>query len=169
MSQVSEMVAAYRGARTRLWGNPPKVVAPLKKKSAPKPIEPPPSPPLPIARPAADLHSIPATMMIVRVQLAVARHFNIEGIEALLSTERRFQRIVFPRQIAMYLAKTITHQSLSVIGRRFGGMDHTTVMHAVRKVEALMAGDPQMAQTVEDLRRKIVGAPDQLYGIMAAG
>jgi chromosomal replication initiator protein len=61
--------------------------------------------------------------------------------------------VVRPRQIAMYLAKTLTLRSLPEIGRRFGGRDHTTVLHAVRKIEGLVGNDNMLAEEVELLKR----------------
>jgi chromosomal replication initiator protein len=63
--------------------------------------------------------------------------------------------IVRPRQVAMYLAKMMTPRSLPEIGRRFGGRDHTTVLHAVRKIEDQIGGDVKMAQEMELLKRLI--------------
>jgi chromosomal replication initiator protein len=60
---------------------------------------------------------------------------------------------VRPRQIAMYLAKTLTLRSLPEIGRRFGGRDHTTVLHAVRKIENLVGNDNGLADEIEILKR----------------
>ena len=60
-----------------------------------------------------------------------------------------------PRQVAMYLAKTLTLRSLPEIGRRFGGRDHTTVLHAVRKIEALVAKDVALSEEVESLKRQL--------------
>ncbi|WP_334175968.1 helix-turn-helix domain-containing protein, partial [Pseudoxanthobacter sp.] len=61
--------------------------------------------------------------------------------------------IVRPRQIAMYLAKTMTPRSLPEIGRQFGGRDHTTVLHAVRKIEELARTDSRTAEEIETLKR----------------
>jgi len=66
-----------------------------------------------------------------------------------LSSQRRTAKMVFARQVAMFMAKKLTSQSLPEIGRRFGGRDHTTVLHAVRKIERLVGTDPQLAATVE--------------------
>ena len=63
--------------------------------------------------------------------------------------------IVKPRQIAMFLAKTMTPRSFPEIGRRFGGRDHTTVLHAVRKIEDLLEKDNKLSQEVELLKRLI--------------
>jgi chromosomal replication initiator protein len=66
---------------------------------------------------------------------------------------KRQRTIARPRQIAMYLSKSLTTRSLPDIGRRFGGRDHTTIMHGVRKVEELRATDSQLAEDLELLRR----------------
>ena len=87
------------------------------------------------------------------IQKIVARHFNVSKND-LLST-RRTRVIVHPRQVSMYLAKQLTPRSLPEIGRRFGGRDHTTVLHAVRKIEGLLANDSKMTQEIELLKRLI--------------
>jgi chromosomal replication initiator protein len=63
--------------------------------------------------------------------------------------------VVRPRQVAMYLAKVLTLRSLPEIGRRFGGRDHTTVLHAVRKIEALAGNDNTLAEEIEVLKRQL--------------
>ncbi|MEZ5918881.1 MAG: helix-turn-helix domain-containing protein [Alphaproteobacteria bacterium] len=63
-----------------------------------------------------------------------------------MHSARRARNVARPRQVAMYLAKQLTARSLPEIGRKFGGRDHTTVMHAVRKIEELMEEDAQIAQ-----------------------
>mgnify|MGYP003314223877 FL=1 len=68
---------------------------------------------------------------------------------------RRSRVIARPRQVAMFLAKTLTSKSLPEIGRRFGGRDHTTVIHAVKKIEDLKHKDLQIAEEVEILRRML--------------
>ena len=70
-----------------------------------------------------------------------------------LLSSRRTANVVRPRQIAMYLAKTLTLRSLPEIGRRFGGRDHTTVLHAVRKIESLVGNDNVLAEEIELLKR----------------
>ncbi|TVQ59068.1 MAG: chromosomal replication initiator protein DnaA, partial [Rhodobacteraceae bacterium] len=72
-----------------------------------------------------------------------------------MTSARRARAVARPRQVAMYLSKTLTTKSLPDIGRRFGGRDHTTVMHAVRKIEQLVETDAQMAEDVELLRRML--------------
>lgn len=83
----------------------------------------------------------------------VADHYTLR-ISDLLSA-RRARQVARPRQVAMYLAKMLTSRSLPEIGRRFGGRDHTTVIHAVRKIEELRQSDSQIAEDVELLRRML--------------
>jgi chromosomal replication initiator protein len=70
-----------------------------------------------------------------------------------LLSSRRTANVVRPRQVAMYLAKILTLRSLPEIGRRFGGRDHTTVLHAVRKIETLAGNDSALADEIETLKR----------------
>ncbi len=89
------------------------------------------------------------------IQKQVAEHFNIRVAD--MSSARRSRAVARPRQVAMYLAKQLTARSLPEIGRKFGGRDHTTVMHAVRKIEELCAADRAFAEDVELLRRMLQG------------
>jgi chromosomal replication initiator protein len=90
---------------------------------------------------------------IDEIQRRVAEHFNIRLGE--MTSDRRARAVARPRQVAMYLAKHLTSRSLPEIGRKFGGRDHTTVMHAVRKIEELKGTDPALAEDVELLRRML--------------
>jgi chromosomal replication initiator protein len=90
---------------------------------------------------------------IEEIQKKVAEHFNIKTAE--MQSARRARQVARPRQVAMYLAKQLTSRSLPEIGRKFGGRDHTTVMHAVKKVEELRNADANFAEDVELLRRMI--------------
>lgn len=103
----------------------------------------------------ADLVGIrePRRIRIEDIQKVVASHYNVSKHDLL--SARRTRAIVRPRQIAMYLAKTMTPRSFPEIGKRFGGRDHTTVLHAVRKVEELAAADEALKQEIELLRRMI--------------
>lgn len=87
------------------------------------------------------------------IQRIVARHYNVSRHE--LVSNRRTRVIVKPRQIAMYLSKTLTPRSFPEIGRRFGGRDHTTVLHAVRKIEELISADAKLSHEIELLKRLI--------------
>lgn len=93
----------------------------------------------------------PRRVKIDDIQKLVASHYNISRADILSS--RRTANVVRPRQIAMYLSKVMTLRSLPEIGRRFGGRDHTTVLHAVRKIEDLVAKDKSLAEVVELLKR----------------
>ena len=92
---------------------------------------------------------------IDEIQRSVCEHFNIKMAE--MSSARRARAVARPRQIAMYLAKMMTSRSLPEIGRKFGNRDHTTVMHAVRKIEELRAIDPSINEDVEILIRALRG------------
>jgi chromosomal replication initiator protein len=89
------------------------------------------------------------------IQKATAEHFGLKQSDLLC--ERRTRALARPRQAAMWLAKQLTTRSLPDIGRRFGGRDHTTVLHAVRRIEALRPTDPQLTQDLETLMRKLRG------------
>lgn len=96
----------------------------------------------------------PKRVRIEDIQRVVSRHYNVSRQE--LVSDRRTRVIVKPRQIAMYLAKTMTPRSFPEIGRRFGGRDHTTVLHAVRKIEGLINGDTKLGHEIELLKRLII-------------
>ncbi len=95
----------------------------------------------------------PKRVKIEDIQRVVARHYNVSRGDLLSS--RRTANVVRPRQVAMYLAKTLTLRSLPEIGRRFGGRDHTTVLHAVRKIENLVGNDTSLAEEIESLKRQL--------------
>jgi chromosomal replication initiator protein len=95
----------------------------------------------------------PKRVKIEDIQRVVARQYNVSRSDLLSS--RRTANVVRPRQVAMYLAKTMTLRSLPEIGRRFGGRDHTTVLHAVRKIENLIGNDTSLADEVDGLKRQL--------------
>ncbi len=90
---------------------------------------------------------------IEEIQKQVAEHFNIRIAD--MHSARRARAVARPRQVAMYLAKQLTSRSLPEIGRKFGGRDHTTVMHAVRKIEELRSTDTGFSEDVDLLRRML--------------
>ena len=96
----------------------------------------------------------PKRVKIEDIQKLVATHYNVSRADILSS--RRTATVVRPRQIAMYLAKVLTLRSLPEIGRRFGGRDHTTVLHAVRKIEGLAGKDGSLSEEIELLKRMLV-------------
>lgn len=97
----------------------------------------------------------PKRIKIEDIQRVVARQYNVSRSDLLSS--RRTANVVRPRQVAMYLAKTLTLRSLPEIGRRFGQRDHTTVLHAVRKIEALALKDSDLNEEIKALRVNLLG------------
>ncbi|MTI44695.1 chromosomal replication initiator protein DnaA [Roseibium hamelinense] len=97
--------------------------------------------------------SEPRRVKIEDIQRIVSKHYNVTKADLL--SARRTRTIVRPRQIAMYLAKVMTPRSLPEIGRRFGNRDHTTVLHAVRKIEELARADHALSQELELLKRML--------------
>jgi len=87
------------------------------------------------------------------IQLATCEHFGLSSDELL--SPARTARIAWPRQVAMYLARELTGESLPAIGRQFGGRDHTTVLHAWRRTNARIAADEDSRQAVENLCRAL--------------
>ncbi len=90
---------------------------------------------------------------VEEIQRRVSEHYNIRLSDMI--GPKRLRSYARPRQVAMYLAKHLTNRSLPEIGRRFGGRDHTTVMHGVRKIEELKSTDSQIADDLELLRRAL--------------
>ena len=92
---------------------------------------------------------------IDEIQTQVAEHYRIRKAE--MTSARRAREVARPRQVAMYLSKQLTPKSLPDIGRRFGGRDHTTVIHAVKQIEKLRASDPDIDAAVRLLTRQLEG------------
>ena len=88
---------------------------------------------------------------IDEIQKKVVEHYNIKLSD--MHSPRRSRSVARPRQVAMYLAKSITTRSLPEIGRKFGGRDHTTVIHAIKTIEEIMVTDPSLAEDIELLTR----------------
>jgi chromosomal replication initiator protein len=101
------------------------------------------------------LRSSERRLTVEEIQRKVADHYNIRLSDMI--GPKRLRTIARPRQVAMYLSKTMTTRSLPDIGRRFGGRDHTTILHGVRKVEELCDADPQLAEDLNLLRRLLQG------------
>lgn len=101
------------------------------------------------------LRSVQRRVTIDEIQRAVSSHFEVKQVE--LISERRAVAIARPRQIAMYLAKRLTTRSLPEIGRKFGGRDHSTVIHAVRRIEDLRTKDSEIDGAVRSLMRSLEG------------
>lgn len=108
-----------------------------------------------VVRPPED--TIPVTME--RIQKIVAKHFNLEVKD--MKSKKRTDAIAFPRQIAMYLARTLTDEfSTTEIGDAFGGKDHTTVMHACNKIKARMGTDPYFIAKINQISQEIRSGKD---------
>jgi chromosomal replication initiator protein len=90
---------------------------------------------------------------VEEIQRKVSEHYNIRLSDMI--GPKRLRSYARPRQVAMYLCKHLTSRSLPEIGRRFGGRDHTTVMHGVRRIEELKQQDGQIAEDLEMLRRAL--------------
>ena len=142
MSLVETYHAEHKARLLRMGGKPARI-APIEL----APVRP--HPPLPITpvdpEPyyssmwfynLVEFASRPLIVRIEDIQRAVCRHYRVSRLDMI--SGRRTKDIVFPRQIAFYIAHKITMRSTPQIGARFGGKDHTTVLHACRKVQALI-------------------------------
>lgn len=103
---------------------------------------------------------------IGQIQLRVASHFGFTVAE--LRGRRRFRRVSGARAIALYLAREITGASYPEIGQRFGGMDHTTIMHACRRCREAMAADPVLRGMVLGLRDQVAMNLPDVVGVARA-
>ncbi len=92
---------------------------------------------------------------VEEIQKVVSEHFSVKVSD--MHSSRRHRGLARPRQVAMYLCKTLTTRSFPEIGRKFGGRDHTTVLHAVKKVEELKAKDAAFNEDVEVITRRLQG------------
>ena len=92
-------------------------------------------------------------MSIERIQELVCDRFGVTLSE--LTSERRAQSIVYPRQVAMYLSRELTDSSLPKIGKHFGGRDHTTVIHATSKIARLIREDRSVYNLVQELTARV--------------
>ena len=106
-----------------------------------------------VLRDAAAQGTDPGRIKIDDILKVVGRHYNVSKNDLL--SPRRARSVVVPRQIGMYLAKKLTSRSLPEIGRRFGGRDHSTVLHAVRKIDELMRADEKLAKDLAALIKLI--------------
>lgn len=98
---------------------------------------------------------IGSRVTIAEIQAQVAEHYDVAPIE--MTSKRQGHKVAHPRQAAMYLAKQLTSLSLPEIGRRFGGRDHTTVIHAIRAVEHRRASDPKLDRDIRSIRARLRG------------
>ena len=103
----------------------------------------------------------PRRIRIEDILKIVSRHYGVSRNDIL--SERRHRSVVWPRQIGMYLAKQMTARSLPEIGRRFGNRDHTTVLHAIRKIEGQISSNAQLKDEIEDLKKQL--GPETSVGV----
>ena len=102
------------------------------------------------------IHGIePRRIKIEDILRIISRHFGISRGDIL--SQRRHRSVVWPRQIGMYLAKQLTQRSLPEIGRRFGNRDHTTVLHAIRKIEGELSGNTRLKDELDELKKQLSG------------
>lgn len=102
---------------------------------------------------AETLRGTRARISIDDIQRAVCAHYKLDRLE--MSSKRRTRAVARPRQIAMYLAKTLTPRSYPEIGRKFGGRDHSTVIHAIKTIEAMRSNDSDMDGDITRIRRAL--------------
>ncbi len=95
----------------------------------------------------------PRKVRIEEIIKTVSRHFGVSKPDIL--SQRRHRSVVWPRQIGMYLSKQLTARSLPEIGRRFGNRDHTTVLHAIRKIDRELEANPRLRDELEDLKKML--------------
>lgn len=93
---------------------------------------------------------------VSQIIIECSKHFGVSVLD--IKSNRRTRNVVMPRQVAMYLSKTITERSLSAIGKMLGGRDHTTVLHAVRKIGAMIDAGDVVAVDVEAISKALKGA-----------
>jgi chromosomal replication initiator protein len=98
----------------------------------------------------------PRRIKIEDILRIISRHFGVSKSD--LISQRRHRSVVWPRQIGMYLAKQLTARSLPEIGRRFGGRDHTTVLHAIRKIEGQLSDNTRLRDELDEIK-KILNQP----------
>jgi chromosomal replication initiator protein len=100
------------------------------------------------------VHGIePRRIKIEDILRIISRHYGVSKGDIL--SQRRHRSVVWPRQIGMYLAKQLTSRSLPEIGRRFGNRDHTTVLHAIRKIDGELNGNTRLRDEIEDLKKQL--------------
>ncbi len=160
MSMLSELHEAHkaRQARMRPKAKPIVIVEPEPEaKPIPIPVIVIKTAPIEVSRDWIYIPPVDRNPSIDDVIRVVARYFRTTRIELL--AHRRTAAIAFPRQIAMYLARTLTMQSLPKIGGRFADRDHTTIMHGHRKIAGLILTDAKVAQIVAELEAELTAKP----------
>jgi hypothetical protein len=166
MSLVEQYHREHLERKARLYGPTPapRLAAPPEPPKAPEPVVVvkkdnfrPQSVVWPTAgwieRPEDSDEPVVGPLTIRTIQITVCKRYGVGLLD--LNSIRRTANLVRPRQVAMYLAKKHTLRSLPFIGRRFGGRDHTTVLHAVRKIEWLIADEPELAAEVKAIEQML--------------
>jgi len=87
------------------------------------------------------------------IQKKVSSYFDLKTKD--LKSKRRLKQVVFPRQIGMYLSRKLTPSSLIEIGEKFGGKDHSTVIHSIKKIEEKINNDPYTKSVIADLMKQV--------------
>jgi len=155
---LQEMHAAHVARRAR-WARLAAEFAATQPKPKPKPKPPPPPAPEPEPLPEKVIHRFFGPPLISEIQRAACQHFGV-SLDALVS-HRRYRNWVGARQVAIYLAKLMTRHSMPVIGSRFGGRDHTTVLHAVRTIEAKLEAKLEAGEAFDAVDRIKQALPNQ--------
>jgi len=117
-------------------------------------IVPRPPPPPTVLLPSLEPLAGPMPPSVELIIHRVSQYYGVRVID--IKSERRTANVVWPRHVAMYLAKALTLRSMPDIGRRFGGRDHTTVLHAIRRIARLMTDDAVVRATVEALENELL-------------
>jgi chromosomal replication initiator protein len=140
-SKLTENGRELEGAINRLYANWQLVRSPITPES--------------IETSMRDLlsSSEPRRVKIEDILRAVSRHYSVSKADIL--SQRRHRSVVWPRQIGMYLAKQLTQRSLPEIGRRFGDRDHTTVLHAIRKIDKQLEDNTRLRDELDDIKRQL--------------
>jgi chromosomal replication initiator protein len=102
------------------------------------------------------VREVRSRLTLDEIQKRVAEYFQVDVNE--IRGARRYRSVLYPRQVAMFLCRRLTEASLPEIGRAFGGRDHTTVMHAVEKIEHEITQDTHKKQTIEQLNQLVLAA-----------
>lgn len=154
-----EMLNAHKQRLARIAGRafiPEPVYVPPEPEPVVVALEPCPPQPIPAGArlvPWVDASEFYPGVTIGKIKLAVSAAYNCTILD--MMSARRQKIVMEPRQVAQYLAKTMTLHSLPMIGRSFGYRDHTTVLHSVNKIERTIKTDPQLAARVAAIRDSI--------------
>lgn len=141
-THIKSNIRELEGSITRIMANTSLTGAPLTVDTARKVLK---------DILGAPEHALPVT--VEQVQRVVARHFNLDIRD--MKSKRRTDAVAFPRQVAMYLARTLTEFSTIQLGEQFGGKDHTTIMHACNKIKNKLSGDPYFVALVNKITQEI--------------